>query len=367
MTDNVSVRKRAFNLDKSPAWSAWTQVVINVDDDTQASAGSDAGRTIEISTPFGTESMAQSVLARIKNRKLAYQYQPYTAENALLDPAAELGDSVDINGVHGGIFTNDLTFSRLMAANISAPQDEEINHEYKFESPSERKFKREVGDVKATLLIQSNLIAAKVDNRQDNQSFGWELLQDHWSVISNGNEVFRVDESGGTFAGNVAAQTGTIGGFKISATAIYNNLSSFNGSQTDGVYIGTDGIQLGQKFRVDTAGNAKATRLEVDTLVIGGTPVSAYTLNSRANSAYTSTSSGGYCYSASAGWNNSITANTSAYPSYFTCGRLRVMGGGSLYGSVSLASDSFYLGSHQVTRGSIKDGNGNTQYVLKWS
>jgi hypothetical protein len=367
MTDNVSVRKRAFNLDKSPAWGAWTQVVINVDDDTQASAGSDAGRTIEISTPFGTESMAQSVLARIKNRKLAYQYQPYAAENVLLDPAAEMGDSADINGIHGGIFTNDLTFSRLMAANISAPQDEEINHEYKFESPSERKFKREVGDVKATLLIQSNLIAAKVDNRQDNQSFGWELLQDHWSVVSNGNEVFRVDESGGTFSGNVAAQTGTIGGFTISATAIYNNLSSFNGSQTDGVYIGTDGIQLGQKFRVDTAGNAKATRLEVDTLVIGGTPVSASTLNSRANSAYASTTSGGYCFSASSAWNNSITANTSAYPSYFTCGRLRVMSGGTLYGSVGLASDSFYLGSHQVTRGSIKDGNGNTQYVLKWA
>lgn len=350
MTDNVSIRKRAFNLDASPAWDAWTQVVINVDDDMQASAGSDAGRTIEITTPFGTESMAQSILARIKNRQLAYQYQPYTADGALLDPAAEMGDSVDVNGIHGGIFTNNLTFSRLMSADISAPQDEEINHEYQFESPSERKFKREVGDVKATLLIQSNLIAAKVDNRQDNQSFGWELLQDHWSVISNGEEVFRVDENGGTFAGNVAAQTGTIGGFTISATAIYNNLSAFGGSQTSGVYLGTDGIQLGQKFKVDSGGNARATRLEVDTLVINGTNVSANTLNRNANHAYTSTTDGGFCFNASSAWNNAVKRDATTYPARFTCGTLNARSGISLAGSD--------LGVRSI---SYMDGNGNAR------
>ena len=350
MTDNVSIRKRAFNLDASPAWNAWTKVIINVDDDTQASGGDDSGRTIEITTPFGTESMAQSILARIKNRQLAYQYQPYTADGALLDPAAEMGDSVDVNGIHGGIFTNNLTFSRLMSADISAPQDEEINHEYQFESPSERKFKREVGDVKATLLIQSNLIAAKVDNRQDNQSFGWELLQDHWSVISNGKEVFRVDENGGTFAGNVAAQTGTIGGFTISATAIYNNLSAFGGSQSSGVYLGTDGIQLGQKFKVDSGGNARATRLEVDTLVINGTNVSANTLNSRANSAYTSTTSGGFCYSASSAWNNAVKLNTNAYPNRFTCGTLNAKSG--------ISFGNYDLGTSSIT---YLDGNGNSR------
>ena len=363
MSDIVNIRRRASSLDASPQFDSYSKVIIHVSDESTVTVGNDTGRTLEIDNPFGTQQMAADILARLRG----YQYQPYEADGALLDPAAEIGDGVAVGNVYGGIYRRGTSFSRLMASNISAPKDEEINHEFKFESPTERKFKREVGDVKATLLIQSNLIAAKVDNRQDNQSFGWELLQDNWSVVSKGNEVFRVDESGGTFAGNVAAASGTIGGFTISATAIYNNLSAFGGSQTDGVYIGTDGIQLGQKFRVDTSGNAKATRLEVDTLLIGGTPVSAYTLNNRANSAYTSTTSGGYCFSASSAWNNSITANTSAYPSYFTCGRLRVMSGGTLYGSVGLASDSFYLGSHQVTRGSIKDGNGNTQYVLKWA
>ena len=105
-----------------------------------------------------------------------------------------------------------------------------------------------------------------------------------------------VTASGLKVTGEVQATTGKIGGFNIKASAIWNNLSSFGGSQSRGVYIGTDGIQLGQRFKVDTSGNVTATRLTVDTLYIGGTAVSASTLNSRANSAYTSTSSGGYCY-----------------------------------------------------------------------
>ena len=52
-------------------------------------------------------------------------------------------------------------------ADISAPHDEEINHEYQFENPTERKFKREMGDVRASLIIQSNMIQAEVVARQN--------------------------------------------------------------------------------------------------------------------------------------------------------------------------------------------------------
>ena len=108
-----------------------------------------------------------------------------------------------------------------------------------------------------------------------------------------------ITASGLTVKGNVQATTGTIGGFNISASAIWNNISYFGGSQSSGVYIGTNGIQLGQSFKVDSTGGVTATRLAVDTLYIGGTAVSAATLNARANngnSAYSWTSSnGGYC------------------------------------------------------------------------
>jgi hypothetical protein len=157
-----------------------------------------------------------------------------------------------------------------MASDIAAPQDEEINHEFAFESPTERKFSRELGDVRADLRVQSDEISAKVSATSIGQSFGWELLSDHWSVTANGQEVFRVDQNGGTFTGEVVASSGRIGGFTISASAIYNNISEFGGSQSNGVYIGTDGIQLGQGFRVDASGHMTCQNATVQGTIRAG-------------------------------------------------------------------------------------------------
>lgn len=259
MSDIVNIRRRASSLEASPQFDSYSKVIIHVSDESTVTVGDDTGRTLEIDNPFGTQQMAADILARLRG----YQYQPYEADGALLDPAAEIGDGVAIGNVYGGIYRRGTSFSRLMASSISAPKDEEINHEFKFESPTERKFTREIGDVRATLIVQSDQISAKVSQRQDSQSFGWELLSDHWSVKSNGREVFRVDDSGGTFAGEVVAQSGRIGGFTISASAIYNNISQFGGSQSSGVYIGTNGIQLGQGFKVDASGHMECSNATV--------------------------------------------------------------------------------------------------------
>ena len=260
MSDSISLLRRASSLDISPQFDGYSKVIIHIDDDTQVSAGDDSGRVMELDNPLGTQEMATNLLARLRG----YQYQPYNAENALLDPAAEIGDGVSIKDIYGGIYQRSRTFSRLMGADISAPCDEEIDHEYKYESPSERKFKREMGDVRATLLIQSDEIAARVTKTGgNNSSFGWSLLADEFALYSGNKKVFRATSSGIEVDGKITARSGFIGngssGFTITATAIYNNLPYYGASQSSGVYIGTNGIQLGQGFRVDSAGNLYAT------------------------------------------------------------------------------------------------------------
>lgn len=55
-------------------------------------------------------------------------------------------------------------------------------------------------------------------------------------------------------AGKITATEGKIGGFTIGASAIYNGLSTLGGL-SDGVYVGTDGISLGGgKFKVTKEG-----------------------------------------------------------------------------------------------------------------
>ena len=166
MSDVVNLGTRISNLDVSPQFDTYSKVIIHIDDDSQVSAGNDSGRVLEIDNPLGTQALAQEMLAKLRG----FRYQPYQADGALLDPAAEIGDAVNTPSAYGGIYTRSRTFGRLMKADISAPHDEEINHEYEFESPQERKFKREMGDVRASLIIQSNMIQAEVVARQNADS-----------------------------------------------------------------------------------------------------------------------------------------------------------------------------------------------------
>ena len=148
--NSVNVMKRATSLDASPPFGGYSKVIIHISDESSITVGTDTGRTLEITNPFGTQQMAESILSKLQR----YNYQPYEATGALLDPAAEIGDAVTVGSVYGGIYQRSTNFSRLMASNIAAPMDEEIDHEFAFVSPQERKFSREIGDMQSTLRLQ---------------------------------------------------------------------------------------------------------------------------------------------------------------------------------------------------------------------
>lgn len=339
MSDIVNVLQRVDNVEVAPPFNTYSKVVISIDDDTEASAGtSDTGRTLDLTNPlFGSASVAQKTL----NRLQGIQYQPYKAGGAILDPAAELGDAIEANGVFGGIYTRDRLFSRLMKASVSAPHDEEINHEYQFETPVERKLKRQMGDVKAEFEIQATQIAAKVSQvGGTNSSFGWTLTSTAHTWYSGSQQVMKVNSSGLEVKGKITATSGYIGngsqGFEITSTAIRNGMTSLTDTTHNGIYIGTNGIALGKgKFKVDTSGNITASgiRLQGTLTFLNADGTTAGTMSaadlrqgalranngySNWNSAYTSTSAGGYCYGGAGGgysWNNAKVGNEVA--SYF--------------------------------------------------
>lgn len=317
MSDTINVLQRVDNVEKAPLFNTYSRVVIAIDDETEASAGtSTTGRTLDLSNPlFGSASVAQKTL----NRLQGFQYQPYKADGAILDPAAELGDAISANGVYGGIYTRDRVFGRLMKATVSAPHDEEINHEYQYETPTERKLKRQMGDVKAEFAIQATQIAAKVSQvGGTNSSFGWTLTSTAHTWYSGNTQVMKVNSSGLEVKGKITATSGYIGngsqGFEITSTAIRNGMTSLTDTTHNGIYIGTNGIALGKgKFKVDTSGNITASgiRLQGTLTFLNADGTTAGTMSaadlrqgalranngySNWNSAYNSTSAGGYCY-----------------------------------------------------------------------
>ena len=314
-----SLSKRYMSLEVSPEFDGYSGVEIVVDKNTTYFAGSTTGRVLTIENEWGTQEQAENILKTLQG----YRYQPYTATGALLNPAAELGDGVSLNGLYSGIFSISRDYGRLMATDIEAPADEEIDHEYPYESSSTRSIDRQFSAVESKFTIQSNEIAAKVsETGGDEDSFSWSLVKDSFVLKSKNSEVFRVDKDGAKVSGVITATSGNIGKFSIGDKAIYNNISDFanSGDKSQGVYLGTDGIRLGKNFSVDTSGNVSANNMTLTgTLNVGGNQITATALQSGAQSAY---SNGGYWSGGASGGYNFINA-TDQYGSTYRASYFR--------------------------------------------
>ena len=251
------------------------------------SAGDDTGSVLEVNVPNGTPALAYALLDKLKLR--GYRYQPFEADGAIVDPAIEIGDNITANNVPSIVMGIQTNHSRLMASTLKAPFDEEVNHEWKYISRSERQFKRESAYTRSRLTITEGQISAEVVRATNaetqlssrisinateiaarvsktggsSQSFGWSLTDSEWTLMSNNSTVLRATSSGIEIMGRITATSGYIGngasGFEIGNNYIRNGMLSRDDTAHNGVYIGTDGIALGAgNFKVDSSGNLTA-------------------------------------------------------------------------------------------------------------
>ena len=395
----IPLGQEVESFDVSPKFNGYSGIEITDENGNPVLVGDNTGRIIPI--PGITSTQAENIIAELQST--AFRYQPHEAQGALLNPAAELGDGVTINGTYSGIYKMSKRFSPLMEADISAPQDEEVDHEYPFEPKQERVYKRELAqasaqiklnydsiesEVKRAKSVEGNVPAGKtlsslISQNADainakvsqtggkNSSFGWSLTSSAFDLYSGGTRVFRATSSGVEISGKITATSGYIGnesdGFTIGATYIRNGMGSINSTKS-GVYIGTDGIAIGGgAFKVTSSGSVSAKNMTLTgTLTIGSSTINANQLRSGAASAYgwanTKDSSGttragrwttgsGYGYN----YHSATGQNTSTYPSYFSCGTLTVHTGIVSKGSFSNGWDTtidntgFYISGDRAT------------------
>lgn len=137
MSGKIFVGNSASSLTEADKLQPYSKVTVT-DGTNSYTSGDNTGRELTVNVPLlpttKGDTLAANILAAVKN----YRYQPYEAADALLDPAAELGDGVTVGGIYGGIHAKTTTFSRLFRATVSAPAEEEIDNEYPYLSAQER-------------------------------------------------------------------------------------------------------------------------------------------------------------------------------------------------------------------------------------
>lgn len=252
MTESFNLLRRVQSLDISPELSGYSRVTIYAGQDEEGkdkiyTAGDDSGTTLEITNEWGTPEMAKAILKKIQG----WRYQPYKAGGSSIDPSSEIGDAVTISDIYSGIFAKKTTYGKHILTDLEAPSKEEVEHEFQVQSPTNRQYARFTASVRADLTLKSDQIKARVEKTvgDETSDFWWDLQADGWSVGSKSKTIFGVKEGGAEVEGEIRATSGSIGGFTIKNGYLCTNGQDWGGSNSNGIYIGPEGIQCGSEAR----------------------------------------------------------------------------------------------------------------------
>lgn len=264
MSDKVFLGTRMAQLDTSPSLAPVSKVILAVDSENAYIAGNDTGRTVEVTCPYGTQEMANNILAALSS----YTYTPAMAQDAILDPAAEIGDGLTMGGVYTVLAQATLTFDGLMTSDAGAPGQAEQESEYKYQSPVIADINWQLAETRSLISKTSEEILLQVENELEglSSSFSVQLQQIQSQVTGLNGQVSSITQkvdnitlsvSNGSTSSSISL---SVGGVTVSSQTIQmNGLVTFtglaNGTTTiDGACIKT--------------GTIDANRIDADNLYV---------------------------------------------------------------------------------------------------
>lgn len=138
-----------------------SRVTLYVDDSNVITSGDDTGSELVADCPFATQDMADAILSKLKG----HQYRAYTADDANLDPSAELGDGVTASGVYSVLSRIEDDGSGYPS--ISAPGEAELEDEYPSAGPMTQEFNRQLAQVRSSITKTAENITLRVAENED--------------------------------------------------------------------------------------------------------------------------------------------------------------------------------------------------------
>lgn len=202
-----------------------SRVTLLVDDETAVTAGDDTGRELSADCPHATQEMADAILAAVRG----FRYQMYSADAANIDPAAELGDGVDVGGVYSVIARMDDDGSGYIG--LSAPGEEELEDEYPVSGPVTQAFDRKIAETRSRITKTAEEIRLEIENEVKGLSASIDLQLDSITSQVTGldGQVSALEQTAASLQSQITSTNGDISTLEQTAVSLQSQISGVNG------------------------------------------------------------------------------------------------------------------------------------------
>lgn len=308
-------------------------VQISDEDDGDFSAGDDSGFVLDIgSNPYATQNICNDLYAAYSG----LAYQPFTATQALFDPALELGDQLVIGDrVNGVLMSERLSFEHNFRADLEAPNDEELNREYPYLTTYEKldSVQKQADRNKENL----RKITVRVERTEDSVESEITRAKGEESRISQKLDSITLSVSNGSTSSTIQLKAG-------------NTVISSENIEFSGVVNFTDLSVTNNKTQIN-GGNITTGTIDADRVDLAG-DYGGFTSGTGSSDGVTTY--GAKMYEKS-GQNYVIVTNA---------GARMTAGNTNLYcenGAIRMTSDNVYISGNCTVNGTLKSGDGTVQ------
>ena len=153
-------------------------IALVVDSENEYRSGDETGYVLEVVCPYGTQVMADNILASVAGKT----YVGYRAQAAVLDPEAELGDGITVDGVSSFLAYRRVNFGPAYMSEIAAPGESILIHEYGYKSPTQQSIDRQKAETYSLIQKTSENILLKVANDLEGMSSEIDMKMDSISL-----------------------------------------------------------------------------------------------------------------------------------------------------------------------------------------
>lgn len=145
-----------FDLENNGLRQPISRITLYRGDNAALTAGDDTGLEVVADCIYVTQEMVEALLSAARG----YQYHAYSAHAARLNPAAELGDTVEVGNIVSVLAQ--ISDNGDLYPDIAAPGDREVEDEYPAAGPLTKAFDKKLAEARSEITKTTDQIALAI-------------------------------------------------------------------------------------------------------------------------------------------------------------------------------------------------------------